>query len=222
MKLQSKYNINFVIGSILSGAFIHLGFLFSNVVSENILISGIVFSIGIILVQLTNSVLFTSYTRNAVINDIAGISLSLILISLASCFILNFIGIFLIPLNLIIPNITNAIALKNSYSIYELFQRGFMCNFIICMLGHINSKIKDTLPKIVISIMLISCFIVLKMEHSIANMCIYVYGIKQGITTIQCAFRNIAIVASGNLVGGAIISYLLIFKEIKNVNFKNK
>lgn len=208
----------FFISSVVSGCFIHLGFLFSMKVGsmfeqQRLLAIGIVFSLGIILVQLAKTNLFTSYTynftRTILDNDFTFNDTE----KLVLCFFGNLVGVLIMPSNIFLPEVKAMIDFKDSLSLYELFIRGVLCNMIICLLVYINSKIKEVSGKIIVSIMLISCFIILGFEHSIANMCFYLYGILNNYTCLFMAVRNISVVALGNLLGGMVVT--AIFKGVE-------
>ena len=178
----------FFISSVASGCFIHLGFLLSMKVGsmfeqQRLLVIGIVFSLGIILVQLAKTNLFTSYTynftRTILDNDFTFNDTE----KLVLCFFGNLVGVLIMPSNIFFPEVKAMIDFKDSLSLYELFVRGVLCNMIICLLVYINSKIKEVSGKIIVSVMLISCFIILGFEHSIANMCFYLYGILNNLST---------------------------------------
>lgn len=198
----------------MSGCFIHLGFLLSMKVGsmfeeQRLLMIGVVFSLGIILVQLAKTKLFTSHTYEFTESILENGFTSDDTENLILCFLCNILGVLIVPSNIFLPEIKGIIDFKDSLSVYELFIRGILCNMIICLLVHINSKIKDVSGKIIVSVMLISCFIILGFEHSIANVCFYLYGILNNYTCLFMAVRNISVVALGNLIGGMIITAIL-------------
>ena len=55
----------------------------------------------------------------------------------------------------------------------QLFFRGILCNWLVCLAFFIPMTLKDDLAKIVTMLLLVFCFFVSGYEHSIANMCTF-------------------------------------------------
>merc|ERR1711990_411529 len=86
------------------------------------------------------------------------------------------------------------------------FVRGILCNWLVCMAVYLASLAKDVAGKMVAIWFLISSFVALGLEHSVANMFIIPLGIFSGAAVSWKAFfvKNLLPVTLGNIVGGAV------------------
>lgn len=82
------------------------------------------------------------------------------------------------------------------------FARGIGCNFFVCLAVLMASK---TEHKVITMLLPITLFILMGMEHSVANLFVYWYASK------SCVIPLIMVVA-GNIVGGALIVPLIELK----------
>jgi len=89
--------------------------------------------------------------------------------------------------------------------ISELFFRGILCNWLVCLAFFIPMSMKENSAKIIIMILFVFCFFISGYEHSIANMATFSisYMLDQNpAITIPAIIRNIVPVTIGNLIGG--------------------
>merc|ERR1711934_1248316 len=95
---------------------------------------------------------------------------------------------------------------KTSLPFLQAFVRGILCNWLVCMAVYLASFAKDVAGKMVCIWFLISTFIALGLEHSVANMFIIPLGIFSGASVSWGAFvmKNLVPVTLGNIVGGAL------------------
>lgn len=95
---------------------------------------------------------------------------------------------------------------KLNLPVYQLFIRGILCNFIVC-LGYLSGiKMKSETGKMVMMFWCVFAFILAGFEHSVANM--GVFSIAQfavGGLPIGLVFRNLFWVTIGNIVGGGLL-----------------
>jgi formate/nitrite transporter len=98
-------------------------------------------------------------------------------------------------------------AAKTSLAFVPAFVRGILCNWLVCMAVYLASFAKDVTGKMVAIWFLISSFVALGLEHSVANMFIIPLGIFSGAAVSWKAFllKNLLPVTLGNIVGGAIM-----------------
>jgi nitrite transporter NirC len=90
---------------------------------------------------------------------------------------------------------------------WELFFRGILCNWLICLAFFIPLSMKNDGPKIFIMILLVFCFFVSGFEHSIANMCTFSIALlidHPSSVSMNGFVHNLLPVSLGNLLGGAI------------------
>ncbi len=96
----------------------------------------------------------------------------------------------------------------------ELFFRGILCNWLVCMAFFLPMSIRGDGPKIFTMILLVFCFFISGYEHSIANMCTFAIAlIHEHPDTIAFAgvVHNLVPVTLGNLVGGTILMAWMYF-----------
>ena len=98
-------------------------------------------------------------------------------------------------------------AAKTSLPFMQAFVRGVLCNWLVCMAVYLASFAKDVAGKMVCIWFLISTFVALGLEHSVANMFIIPLGIFSGAAVSWKAFllNNLLPVTLGNIVGGAVM-----------------
>ncbi|MFD2618734.1 formate/nitrite transporter family protein [Terrilactibacillus laevilacticus] len=89
--------------------------------------------------------------------------------------------------------------------ILELFFRGILCNWLVCLAFFIPMTLKGDGPKIFAMVLFVFCFFISGYEHSIANMCTFAIALvlnQDPAINIVSVVRNIIPVTLGNLVGG--------------------
>jgi len=96
---------------------------------------------------------------------------------------------------------------KTSLPFMQAFVRGILCNWLVCMAVYLASFASDMGGKMVAIWFLISSFVALGLEHSVANMFIIPLGIFSGASVSWKAFfmSNLLPVTLGNIVGGAVM-----------------
>ena len=90
----------------------------------------------------------------------------------------------------------------------ELFFRGILCNWLVCMAFFIPMALKGDGPKMFTMVLFVFCFFVSGYEHSIANM--GTFAIALGLDhpetiSISGYIHNLIPVTLGNIVGGSIM-----------------
>lgn len=219
-----------LIGGILAGIFVSIAAITSVTVCSDMssyfgfgftkLIFGVVFTLGLTLIVLSGSELFTG--SNLYIVSIykdkkyfKKVFRNWILIYLS-----NFLGaiilIFLIfktgILNdqLIQKYIVNITKSKLNLTMSEAFVRGIMCNFLVCLAVRVGEASEEVSGKIMGYIYVIGAFVINSFEHSIANMFFIPTGIlvaaKNGIYLSWETFfiGNLLPVTIGNIIGGGL------------------
>jgi len=95
---------------------------------------------------------------------------------------------------------------KLAISPIEMFLRGILCNFMVCVTVLIGVKVKEEISKILLMFLVITTFVIGGFEHSVANMGIFSIGFfQQGSLPIAGVVKNMIFVTLGNIVGGAIV-----------------
>jgi len=96
---------------------------------------------------------------------------------------------------------------KTEVSTYELFFRGILCNWLVCLAFFLPYRAKGDGPKIFIMVFLVFCFFISGYEHSIANFVTFSISIATehpDAVTIDGIIHNIIPVTIGNLIGGTL------------------
>lgn len=219
---------------LLAGFFIAIASMLSIVVSSSInnysiskILSALVFPIGLILVVLFKTELFTGnclvimpiLNKEVKIKD----SLKLLIVS----YIGNFVGaIFAVLLisstnhfminDYLIGNATIKTALnKINLSALNAFTLGILCNILVCSAVYLANTSKSYVEKVLSCIFPVFAFVALGFEHSIANMYYLFAGLsaERNILTSSISlsgiFNNLLFVTLGNILGGFIIGILL-------------
>jgi formate/nitrite transporter len=207
--------------SILARAFIGLGAAAYTVVMTGAdasfgparFLGGVVFSLGLILVIVGGAELFTG---NALM-VMAAVDRLITPAELLRNWVLVYFGNFTGAVGLAIAfsmtgildgptGITATIIAdsKVALSWSEAFMRGVLCNMLVCLAVWLTLAARTVSGKILAIIWPISSFVLLGLEHSVANMYLIPQGIFAGSQVGAGAIAaNFAFVTFGNIVGGA-------------------
>lgn len=192
--------------SVLAGAFIAFGAVFSTTVTAGIsgampygftrLAAGLVFSLGLILVVIGGAELFTG--NNLIVMAWANrkISTAQLLRNWAIVFIGNFAGacavavlVYFSAQHTLGDGAVGAVALsiaqtKTSLGFTEAVARGVLCNVLVCLAVWLSYSGRSTTDKMLAVAPPIAAFVACGFEHSIANMYFIPVGllIKAGAT----------------------------------------
>lgn len=207
--------------SILAGAFIGLGAAAYTMVMTGTdmsfgpqrFLGGVVFSLGLILVIIGGAELFTG---NALM-VMAAVDRLITPADLMRNWVLVYFGNFagaigialLVSMTGILDGAAGATASriadsKMALDWSEAFFRGVLCNMLVCLAVWLTLAARTVSGKIFAIIWPISSFVLLGLEHSVANMYLIPQGILAGSPVDAGAIaRNLAFVTFGNIVGGA-------------------
>lgn len=96
---------------------------------------------------------------------------------------------------------------KMTMPAYQLFLRGILCNWLVCLALWTSSRTKSDSAKCILIFWCLFAFIACGFEHSIANMSLLAMSLfsPHGPEISWLGYlRNISIVTLGNIVGGSI------------------
>jgi len=205
----------------LAGAFISFGALFYLAVLAGAdpghgptrLAAGIAFSLGLILVVVGGAELFTGNTLivMAWVNKRVGtvalarnwgiVLLANLAGALAICALAVLSGLHEGPLGQVAVRVA---AGKFQLSVTQLVARGILCNALVCLAVWLSFAAHDVGGKILAIIPPIAAFVVLGLEHSIANMFLLPFALAAGAVGDGAdVARNLLWVILGNIIGGA-------------------
>lgn len=222
--------------AILAGMFIALAGAGSTIVSYKVanaslakLLSGIIFPIGLILVVLLQTELFTGNSLLLISVLKKEARLRDLLKNWTLVFIGNLLGSLLVSVLIcysgLLSNqdlnmaIYKTLINKTSYSFINAFVLGILCNFLVCIAVFLASNGKTPLEKIAVIFFPICLFIILGFEHSIANMYFlslgYFSSLNESITIGKILLSNMLPVTLGNIVGGTAFASTVYFLNKK-------
>ena len=98
---------------------------------------------------------------------------------------------------------------KTTASAGQLFFRGILCNFLVCLAVLSGIKLKEETAKLIMVFWCLFVFITCGFEHSVANMTLFtIANLLNGakVTLGGCAY-NLLFVTLGNIVGDGFIGF---------------
>jgi formate/nitrite transporter len=239
-KANSPWLTVFVLG-ILGGAYIGFGGLLSTTVTFDTasilgmgitkLLSGAVFSVGLMLVVIAGAELFTGNTLMVSSVMSKGITFGKMVQRWGLVFVANFLGALLITLLFFYSGLWNtadgalgAAAVKTAYSklhltFSEALWRGIGCNWLVCLAVWMALAARQTIGKIFAIFFPVMAFVAMGFEHCVANMYYIPTGILlahiptlpvlsgvdlNAINWFNLFWKNLLPVTIGNMIGGVV------------------
>ncbi|MBC8317873.1 MAG: formate transporter FocA [Desulfobulbaceae bacterium] len=196
---------NMLLLSILAGAFISLGAIFSTTVTAGAaqqlpygvvrLLGGLVFCLGLILVVIAGAELFTGNNLIIMAWSSRKITTFQVLRNWVIVYTGNFVGALMTSVLMLYTgqytfgngviglNVLNIANAKCSLGFFEALMLGIMCNALVCLAVWLCFSARTTTDKILSIIFPITAFVTAGFEHSVANM----YFIPIGILVKKAA-----------------------------------
>lgn len=225
--------VNVILLSFLAGAYIAFGGLLAVVASAGMIkagapiglekfVFGAVFPVGLIIVVLAGSELFTGNVMFMTLGlldgnaTVGGLAKNWVI-----SWIFNFVGALFVAYVLafmggIVPaDPTNAIAAKAiavsegkvKLDFLTAMIRGIGCNWLVCLAVWLANASDDIIGKIVGIWFPIMAFVCIGFEHSVANMFFIPLGMflgAEGVNWGTIIINNLIPVTIGNIIGGAV------------------
>lgn len=110
--------------------------------------------------------------------------------------------------------------------VWELFFRGILCNWLVCLAFFIPMSLRGDGPKLFTMMLFVFCFFISGYEHSIANLCTFAIALvlnHPGSISLGGMLHNLIPVTLGNLVGGSVLMgamYYYVNKPFEGVHEK--
>jgi len=214
----------FFISSMLAGAYVGLGIILIFSVGSNLdpgirpLAMGASFAIALTLVIFAGSDLFTGHTMFMTIGwlqkkigarDLAASWAMTWVGNLAGCLVLGALfvagggGVVLASQSHLMINVAAA---KMNAPALELFARGILCNWLVCLAIWTSQRMSNDTAKCIAIFWCLYAFIASGFEHSIANMTIFAIALfapHPDTVTVAGMGWNLLWVSLGNIVSGA-------------------
>lgn len=214
----------FFISAMLAGAYVGLGIILIFSVGSNLdpgirpLAMGASFAIALTLVIFAGSDLFTGHTMFMTIGllqkkigarDLAASWGMSWVGNLAGCFVLGALfvagggGIVLAAQSHLMLNVAAA---KMNAPALELFARGILCNWLVCLAIWTSQRMSNDTARCIAIFWCLYAFIASGFEHSIANMTIFAIALlapHPDTVTVAGMGWNLLWVSLGNIVSGA-------------------
>lgn len=177
------------------------------------LVGGVVFSLGLILVIVGGAELFTGNALMIMAAVDRRISLRRLLRAWAIVFTGNLVGAVGLALAVNLSGLLQGpmgatgmmiAEAKVALPMSEALVRGILCNALVCLAVWLSFAARTVAGKILAIIWPISAFVLLGLEHSIANMYFLPQGWAAGADFAPGkALTGLAVVTLGNIIGGA-------------------
>jgi formate/nitrite transporter FocA (FNT family) len=199
--------------SIYAGGMISLGgFCYLTTLSktQNSFLASITFFLGLSLIMLTKQSLFTGQILTK-----AHSPLREYIKTLSITWIFNFIGSIITTVllsQILHPDITQLVTNKLSLNPIQIIISGLFCNALVCGAVATYNGTKNFM----MSGFYITCFVLMSLEHSIANMTYMTLGLLQGINMNIVSVIVLMVCSTiGNIFGGRIIVNIINNREVK-------
>jgi formate/nitrite transporter len=207
--------------AVLAGAFIALGAVAYTMVMTGAdagfgparFLGGVVFSLGLILVIVGGAELFTGNALMVMAAVDGRISTGELTRSWTIVYLGNLAGALALAVAVKLSGILDGAAGETAMRIAagkasltwkEAFMRGVLCNVLVCLAVWLTLAARTATGKILAVIWPISAFVLLGLEHSVANMYLIPQGMLAGAAVGLPEFAaNLLAVSIGNVVGGA-------------------
>ena len=223
--------LNVILLSFLAGAYIAFGGLLAIIASAGMLkagapvglekfVFGAVFPVGLIIVVLAGSELFTGNVMFMTIGVLDGsASVGGLAKNWVLSWVFNFVGALFVAYVLaymggLFPadsafatKATSVATAKVGLAWDQAFIRAIGCNWLVCLAVWLANASDDVIGKIFGIWFPIMAFVTIGFEHSVANMFFIPLGMflgAKGVTWSTIIMNNLVPVTLGNIVGGAI------------------
>ena len=177
------------------------------------MLGGAVFSLGLILVIVGGAELFTGNALMVMAAVEGKITLRQLLRSWAVVYLGNLVGAACLGLAFGLTGLldgamgTTAVKIaetKAALPPVEAFMRGALCNALVCLAVWLTFAARTVAGKILAILWPITAFVLLGLEHSVANMYFFPQGWAAGAAPdLSGAALNLFWVTMGNILGGA-------------------
>lgn len=225
---NSSPTINVVILGFLAGAYIAFGGMFAEITTAGMaaagfppgiikLVFGAVFPVGLMLVVIAGSELFTGNVMYMIMGVLEGkASIANLIKNWCTSWVFNFVGAVFVAyvLAYLTGIMTDPVFTESAITVAtkkvaltwdQSFLRAIGCNWLVCLAVYLAFASNDIIGKIFGIWFPIMAFVTLGFEHSVANMFFIPMAMILGADiSIINLFNNIIPVTIGNIVGAGV------------------
>ena len=187
------------------------------------LLSGIAFSVGLMLVMVTGTQLFTGNTMLVLPAAQDRLGIGETLRDWSVVWVANLIGSLVVAALFVASGATGAIdgavgqaALKTADTKLakdwiELLASGVLANMLVCLAVWMATGAKTVAGKIAAVIGPVTLFVAAGFEHSVANMTLLpiAWGLDPAAVPVAAMLGNVLLATAGNIVGGSLVAITL-------------
>ncbi len=223
--LLKRNPLGFFIGAMKAGAHIGLGIILIFVLGSKAdpayrkLIMGTAFGIALTLVVFAGSELFTGHTMYM---TLGWLKKTTSFLDLAKVWLVvwigNFAGSALLAIIFVLGGaggmvsdsssfLNQAASAKMNAPGIELFARGILCNWLVCLALWMSGRTKSDAAKCILIFWCLFAFIASGYEHSVANMTLFsiaLFGTHPQAVSLSGMAYNLFWVTLGNMLAGSI------------------
>jgi nitrite transporter NirC len=218
--LKEEHILHYLLRAVMAGLYLGLIVFLYWALTQNLsanpfgkVVASLFFGLGLFVIIVTNSELFTSNNMYLTVSSLARrTSWPQTLRLWAVCYLGNLAGSIAVALLLLgagsldLPSdhaLYKGALHKTELAAHAIFVRGILANWIVCIAVWINMHLKEDLARMMSTMLIISVFLYLGFEHSIANMGTFAMAFLGGGTlTASAAAHNLLWSTLGNIIGG--------------------
>ena len=227
--------VQMLVLAILAGVFIGFGAAAYSVTMAGVdagfgparVLGGLVFSLGLILVIVGGAELFTGNALMVMAVVDGKLPVARLFTSWGIVYLGNLIGavalaiafgltgLFEGPMGAVAVGVAEA---KAGLAPVEAFMRGVLCNALVCLAVWLTFAARSVAGKVLAILWPITGFVLLGLEHSVANMYFFPQGWLAGAAVpVGAALGNLLWVTLGNILGGAggvALAYWVAYRDL--------
>lgn len=224
-EICEHYPVKFFIRAIMAGFFIVVATILSNVSAAVLypsypqfgkLLGAFLFSIAIVLIVFIGGELFTGNNMTMAMGAYAKqCTWKQVIKVWALSYIGNFVGAFFLSFlfvksgashDILADYYNSFVSAKLSVPPMQLFLRGVLCNFCVCLAVLTGTRMKTESGKLVVMFCVIMAFVVAGFEHCVANMGTFsIAYLLFGSLNAAAVVKSMVFVTLGNIAGGAFL-----------------
>ncbi len=225
-EIMKKDPLRFLTRAFMAGAYLGaaaiLSYTLGAILQDHVTVAKIAvaasFGIGLVAIVYLGAELFTGNCFVTIIPVLKGeLRFRDIIPMWIVCFIGNAIGIALLCFlfiksgaqsHLMGDYLRPIMESKLTFDVGELFIKGILCNFIVCIAAYSGIKIKDETARLIVIMLFVMAFVLPGFEHCVANAGIFTMGITQLGNTVSWSGLTLHMIIStlGNIVGGIMLA----------------